>query len=244
MTIKHLALGPGTYVKDKSSWVPLNLSPASATNNKSLYRGRSAKAVGSGDIMHQSRPLAAASAALVCGSIASASGVVVQIAGHEGDGKSLIASVPLSLSTTLATIVSPIVAPPSPAMSATTPSTAASSPSPAMRAPDNRQGSASPSNSPHPAPLTAATPAANSPHPAPLNAATPAANPPHPAPLDAAPPAVTASTEAATTDLAQEPVPAAKKSQKAGRSPNERNRSGHDAAAWGRYAHERQTSSW
>jgi hypothetical protein len=146
-----------------------------------------------------------------------------------------------------------------PAMSATTPSTTASSPSPAMRAPDNRQGSASPSNSPHPAPLTAATPAANSPRPAPLNAATPAANsprpaplnaatpaanPPHPAPLDAATPTVTASTEAATTDLAQEPVPAAKKSQKAGRSPNERNRSAHDAAAWGRYAHERQTSSW
>ena len=247
MTIKHLAPAPGTYVKDKSSWVALNLSPAGATNNESLYRGRSAKAVGPGtyrgDIM-QSRPLAAASAALVCGSIASASGVVVQIAGQGGDGKSLIASVPLSLSTTLATIVSPIVAPPSPAMSATTPSTAASSPSPAMRAPDNRQGSASPSNSPYPAPLKAATPPANSPHPAPLNAATPAANPPHPAPLDAAPPAVTASTEAATTDLAQEPVPAAKKSQKAGRSPNERNRSAHDAAAWGRYAHERQTSSW
>jgi hypothetical protein len=57
-------------------------------------------------------------------------------------------------------------------------------------------------------------------------------------------PAGTASTEAPTTDPAQEPVPAAKKSQKAGRSPNERNRSAHDAAAWGRYAHERQTSSW
>jgi len=237
MTIKHLAPAPGTYAKDKFSWVPLNLSPASATNNKSLYRGRSAKAVGPGtyrgDIM-QSRPLAAASAALVCGSIASASGVVVQIAGQGGDGKSLIASVPLSLSTTLATIVSPIVSPPSPAMSATTPSTTASSPSPAMRAPDNRQGS----------PLKAATPPANSPHPAPLNAATPAAHSPHPAPLDAVTPAVTASTEAATTDPAQEPVPAAKKSQKAGRSPNERNRSAHDAAAWGRYAHERQTSSW
>src|SRR5215469_15606509 len=232
MTIKHLAPAPGTYAKDKFSWVPLNLSPASATNNKSLYRGRSAKAVGPGtyrgDIM-QSRPLAAASAALVCGSIASASGVVVQIAGQGGDGKSLIASVPLSLSKTLATIVSPIVSPPSPAMSATTPSTTASSPAPAMRAPDNRQGSASTTNSPYPAPLNAATPAAHS---------------PHPAPLDAVPPAVTASTEAATTDPAQEPVPAAKKSQKAGRSPNERNRSAHDAAAWGRYAHERQTSSW
>jgi hypothetical protein len=113
-----------------------------------------------------------------------------------------------------------------------------------MRAPDNRQGSASPSNSPHPALLNAATPAANLPHPAPLNAAIPAANSPHPAPLNAMTPAGTASTEAPTTDPAQEPVPAAKKSQKAGRSPNERNRSAHDAAAWGRYAHERQTSSW
>ena len=88
---------------------PLNLSTASATNNGSLYRGWSGKAVGSGHIsggiMSQSRPLAAASAALVCGSIASASGVVVQIAGHEGDGKSVIASVPLTISTTLSTIV-------------------------------------------------------------------------------------------------------------------------------------------
>src|SRR6516164_4371640 len=40
-----------------------------------LRRGRPGKAVGLGGIMHQSRPLAAASAALVCGSIASASGV-------------------------------------------------------------------------------------------------------------------------------------------------------------------------
>src|SRR5215831_7988503 len=208
-----------------------------------------------GDIMPQSRPLAAASAALVCGSIASASGVVVQMAGHEGDGKSLIASVPQSLST----IVSPIVSPPSPAVSATTPAPSASPPSPAMSAPGNRQGSASPGNSPHTAPAKTATPAANSPRAAPLNAATPAANPPHPAPLnaaipaanppqtaplDAVTPAVTASTEAATTDPAQQPVPAAKKSQKAGRSANERNRSWHDAAGWGRYAHERPTSSW
>ena len=208
---------------------PLNLSTASATNNGSLYRGWSGKAVGSGHIsggiMSQSRPLAAASAALVCGSIASASGVVVQIAGHEGDGKSVIASVPLTISTTLSSIVSPL----SPAGNATTPSTIASSPSPATSAPDNRQVSASPANSPRRAPLNAATTAANSPHTTPLNAVTTA---------------VTASTGPATTDLAQEPVPAAKKSQKAARSANERNRSGHDAAAWGRYAHERQTSSW
>lgn len=197
-----------------------------------------------GGIMQQSRPFAAASAALVCGSIATASGVVVQMAGHEGDAKSLIASVPLSLSTTLSTIVSPIVSPPSPAMSATTPSTIASPPSPAMSAPDNRRVSASPANSPHAAPAKAATPAANSPRTAPPNAATPAANSPHTAPLDAVTPAVTASTEAATTDPAQQPVPAAKKSQKAGRSANERNRGWHDAAGWGRYGHERPTSSW
>ena len=197
-----------------------------------------------GGIMQQSRPFAAASAALVCGSIATASGVVVQMAGHEGDAKSLIASVPLSLGTTLSTIVSPIVSPPSPAMSATTPSMIASSPSPAMSAPDNRRVSASPANSPHAAPAKAATPAANSPRTAPPNAATPAANSPHTAPLEAVTPAVTASTEAATTDPAQQPVPAAKKSQKAGRSANERNRGWHDAAGWGRYGHERPTSSW
>ena len=65
------------------------------------------KAVGLGGIMHQSRPLAAASAALVCGSIASASGVVVQIAGHEADGKSVIAAVSRSLSTIAAIPPSP-----------------------------------------------------------------------------------------------------------------------------------------
>jgi hypothetical protein len=164
--------------------------------------------------MPQSRPLAAASAALVCGSIASASGVVVQIAGHEGDGKSVIAAVSQSLSTIAAIPPSPstiAAAPPSPS---TIPSTIVSPPSPAMSAPVKRQDSASRSNSPQTTRL------------------------------DAFAPAVTASTGPATTDLAQEPVPAAKKSQKAARSANERNRSGHDAAAWGRYAHERQTSSW
>jgi len=69
------------------------------------------KAVGLGGIMHQSRPLAAASAALVCGSIASASGVVVQIAGHEADGKSVIAAVSQSLSTIAAVPLSPIATP-------------------------------------------------------------------------------------------------------------------------------------
>jgi len=193
-----------------------------------------------GCIMPQSRPLAAASAALVCGSIASASGVVVQIAGHEGDGKSVISSVPLTITTALSTIVSP----PSPAGNATTPATIPALPSPATSAPDNRRVPASPANSPRPAPRNAATPAANSPHTAPLNAATTGANSPQTTRLDAFAPAVTASTGPATTDLAQEPVPAAKKPQKTARSANERNRGGRDAAGWGRYAHERPTSSW
>lgn len=174
--------------------------------------------------MHPSRPLAAASAALVCGSIAGVSGVVVQIAGHEPDvdGKSVIAAVSVSLSTIATIPLGPstiATVPPSPSTIATvppspstTPSTIVSPPSPAVSAPAKRQDSASQSN----APQTTR--------------------------LDAFAPAVTASTTEATTDLAQQPVPAPKKSQKAGRSANERNRS--DAAAWGRYAHERQTSSW
>jgi len=46
---------------------------------------------------------------IVCGSIAGASGVVVQMAGHEPniDSKSVIAAAPLSPSATLSTIVSP-----------------------------------------------------------------------------------------------------------------------------------------
>jgi hypothetical protein len=161
--------------------------------------------------MHQPRPLAAA---LICGSIASASGVVVQIAGHEGDGKSVIAAVSQSLST-IATIPlspSPIAtAPPGPS---TTPSTIVSPPSPLKSAPDKRRESASPSNSPQTTRL------------------------------DAFAPAVTASTTAATTDQAEQPVPAPNKPQKAGRSAHERNRGWNDAAAWGRYARERTTSSW
>jgi hypothetical protein len=199
----------------------LNLFTAGATNNGSLDRGRSGKAVGLGGIMHQSRPLAAA---LVCGSIASASGVVVQIAGHEGDGKSVIAAVSQSLSTIAAIPLSPspiATVPPSPSTIATAPasasttlSTTVSPPSPAKTAPDKRQDSASQSNSPQTTRL------------------------------DAFAPAVTASTTAATTDLAEQPVPAPKKSQKAGRSANERNRGWNDAAGWGRYARERTTSSW
>jgi hypothetical protein len=55
---------------------------------------------------------------------------------------------------------------------------------------------------------------------------------------------VTASTTAATPDLAEQPVPAPKKSQKAARSGNERNRGWNDAAGWGRYGHQKPTSSW
>jgi len=203
---------------------PLNLSAAGATNNGSLDRGRSGKAVGLGGIMHQSRPLAAASAALVCGSIASASGVVVQIAGHEGDGKAVIAAVSQSLSTIAAVPLSssPIATvpatpakiaavPPSPSP---TPSAVVSPPPPAKSAPVKRQDSASQSNSPQTTRL------------------------------DAFAPAVTASTTAATTDEAEQPVPAPKKSQKAARSGNERTRGWNDAAGWGRYGHEKPTSSW
>jgi hypothetical protein len=213
---------------------PLNLSAAGATNKGSLDRGRPGRAVGLGGIMHQSRPLAAASAALVCGSIASASGVVVQIAGHEGDGKAVIAAVSQSLSTIAAIPLSPstiATAPPSPGTIAavplspsTTPSAVVSPPpparsAPAVSAPVKRQDSASPSNSPQTTRLDAFAPA--------VTASTTAAT-----------------TDLATTDLAEQPVPAPKKSQKAARSANERNRGWNDAAGWGRYGHEKPTSSW
>src|SRR5215475_6304612 len=68
-------------------------------------------------------------------------------------------------------------------------------------------------------------------------------NSPQTAPLNAIPPAVTASTREATTELPQQPV-AASNSQKAVRSPNQRNHGWYDAAAWGRYAHQRSSSSW
>src|SRR5947199_6608451 len=75
---------------------------------------------------------------IVCGSIAGASGLVLQIAGHESnvDGRSVIAVVPR---TTGSTIVSPA--------------------SLAVRAPDSRQDSASLSNSSQTARLNAIPPA-------------------------------------------------------------------------------------
>ena len=74
---------------------------------------------------------------IVCGSIAGASGLVLQVAGHEPsvDGRSVIAAMPLNPGTTL-----------SPA-------------SPAMSAPNSRQGTASTSNSPQTVPLSAIPPA-------------------------------------------------------------------------------------
>jgi hypothetical protein len=133
---------------------------------------------------------------IVFGSIGGASGVVVQMAGNEPhiDGRSVIAAIPLNSDATLATIVSPA--------------------SPSTSAPDNRQDSASPSNSPQPAPVDANTTV------------------------------VAASAPAATAELPQQPVAASKKSQKAVRSPNRRDRGWYDASAWGRYAHERPGSSW
>ena len=166
---------------------------------------------------------------IVCGSIAGANGVVLQMAGHDAnvDGRSVIAAVPLNPGTLRSTIVSAA--------------------SPAMSAPDSRQGTASPSNSPQTAPLNAIPTAVT----ASTRKATTelsqqpvaASNSPQTAPLNAIATAVTASTREATTELPQQPV-AASKSQKAVRSPNQRNQRRYDAAAWGRYAHERQTSSW
>jgi hypothetical protein len=168
---------------------------------------------------------------IVCGSIASASGLVMQMAGHEPnvDGRSVVATTPLNPSATLSTIVSPA--------------------SPIVSAPDSRQVSASPSNSPLIAPLHAVTKAVT----ASTREATTelsqqpvaAPNSPQTAPLNAIPTAVTASTGEATTGLPRQPAAAApNESQKAVRSPNQRNQGRYDAAAWGRYARERPSSSW
>ena len=167
---------------------------------------------------------------IICGSIAAASGLVLQMAGHDAnvDGRSVMAAVPLNPGTTLSTIVSPA--------------------SPAMSTPDSRQGTASPSNSPQTAPLnaiptavTASTRKATTELPQQPVAAS---NSPQTAPLNAMATAVTASTKETTTELPKQPVAASNKSQKAVRSPNQRNHGRYDAAAWGRYAHERPGSSW
>src|SRR5215475_14886237 len=130
----------------------------------------------------------------------------------------------------------------------TTLSTIVSQASPAMSAPNSRQGTASPSNSPQTAPLNAIPPAVT----ASTREATTelpqqpvaASNSPQTAPLNAIATAVTASTTEATTGLPKQPEAASNKSQKAVRSLNQRNQGRYDAAAWGRYAHERPSSSW
>ena len=96
--------------------------------------------------LHPDRKAGLALAFIVCGSIAGASGVVVQMASQEPnvDSKSVIAAVPLSPSATLSTLVSPA--------------------SPVVSAPDKRQNSSSlPSNSVQAAPNDAITPAAATP---------------------------------------------------------------------------------
>jgi hypothetical protein len=233
----HPGRGPAAPIGPRCR-APLNLSAAGATNNGSLDRGRPGKAVGLGGIMHQSRPLAAASAALVCGSIASASGVVVQIAGHEGDGKSVIAAVSQSSSTIAAMLPSPSTIAallPSPGTTATIP------PGPSTVATVPPGPSATPAAVVSPPPPAKSAPAVSAPVKRQDSASQ--SNSPQTTRLDAFAPAVTASTTAATTDLTEQPAPAPKKSQKAGHSANERNR-GRNDAGWGRYAHERPTSSW
>jgi hypothetical protein len=193
---------------------------------------------------------------IVCGLIASSSGLVLQMAGHDAniDGRSVIAALPLNPGTLLSSIVSPAET--------------------ATSAPDRRPGIASsPSNSAQTAPRnaipTAVTatrqtttelsqqPAAasNSPQTAPLNAIptavtgssreattglpqqpVAASNSPQTAPPNATPPAVTTSTREETTGLPQWPAAASNESQKVVRHSNQRNHGRYDAAAWGRYA--------
>jgi len=95
--------------------------------------------------LYPDRKVGLALAFIVCGSIAGASGVVVQMAGHEPniDSKSVMAAAPLSPSATLSTIVSPA--------------------SPAVSAPDKRQNSSLPSNSVQAASNDAITTAAAAP---------------------------------------------------------------------------------
>ena len=191
---------------------------------------------------------------IVCGLIASSSGLVLQMAGHDAnmDGRSVIAATPLN-PTLFSTVVSPG--------------------SPATSSPDSRQGSASPSSSAQTAPLnaipTAVTAtrqattersqqpvaASHSQQTPPLNAIptavtgsareattglpqqpVAASNSPQTAPFNETSPAVTASAREETTGLPQWPAAASNDSQKTVRHPNQRNHGRYDAAGWGRYA--------
>jgi hypothetical protein len=199
---------------------------------------------------------------IVCGLIASSSGLVLQMAGHNAniDARSVIAAVPLNAGALLSTIVSP--APP------------------ATSAPDSRPGTALLSNPPQTVPVNAIPTAvtassrqtttelsqqpvavSNSPQSAPLNAIPPAvtsstreattALPQQPVavsnspqPFNAIPAAVTAWTREETTGLPQWPAAVSNEPQKPVRSSNQRNHGRYDAAGWGRYAHERPSSGW
>jgi hypothetical protein len=202
---------------------------------------------------------------VVCGLVASSSGLVLQMAGHNSDidGRSVITAVPLNAGALLSTIVSP--APP------------------ATSAPDSRPGTAPLSNSPQtvsvkaiPTALTASSrqtttelsqqPVAvsNSPQTAPFNAIPTAvtastteagtalskqpvavSNSPQTAASNATSATVTASTSEETTGLPQWPAAVSHEPQKPVRSSNQRNHGRYDAAAgWGRYTHERPSSGW
>ena len=200
---------------------------------------------------------------IVCGLIATSSGLVLQMAGHDAniDGRSVIAALPLNPGTLLSTIVSPAAT--------------------ATSAPDSRQGTASPSSSAQtiprnaiPAAVTATretttelsrgpAAASNSPQAERFKATPPAvtastreattglpqqpvaaSNSPPTAPFNATAPAVTTSTREETTGLPQWPAAVSNDSQRATRSSNQRNHGRYDAAGRGRYAHERPSSGW
>jgi hypothetical protein len=151
---------------------------------------------------------------IVFGSIAAASGIVLQMPGQEldtdgGSGGSVIAAAPLNPSATPVTIVSPAA--------------------PVASAPDSRHDTASPPTSAQAAPVDAITAVATEP------AATAATEP---AVTAATEPAVTAATEPAVTESPPQSVAAAKKPQKtsAAKKPKKTARQNHpdwyDAYAW------------
>jgi hypothetical protein len=144
------------------------------------------------------------------GSIAAASGVVLQMAGHEPDsnGSSAIAAAPLDPGThptSLAAPASPVVS--APQVLTSTPAQAAGVAARTVAAPE-------------PAPLTA-------PDPAPLAV-------PEPAQFAAPEPAVSAEpVTSAATESPSPPVAVAKKSKnRAARSQSRRDRGWYDAYAW------------
>lgn len=195
---------------------------------------------------------------IVCGLIATSSGLVLQMAGHDAniDGRLVISTLPLNPSALLSTIVSPAAT--------------------ATSAPDNRQGTASPSSSAQIAPRDAIPATVTATREATTELSRPpvaASNSPQAERFNATPPAMTASTREATTGIPQQPVaasnspptatapavttstrdettglpqwPAASNdAQKATRNSNQRNHGRYDAAGWGRYAHERPSSGW